>query len=1145
VASDPAVSAWVVANAGTGKTHVLVNRIIRLMLAGTLPERILCLTFTRAAAAEMSQRLLEVLGAWVGLDDKSLAREIAAVTGGHTADLAGARRLFARALETPGGLKVQTIHAFCERLLQRFPVEAGVTPGFRVLDPTAAGTALAAARSAVLTGADGDGEVANQVAAVAVHADLEDLTELVGQLINERGRLGGALASEEAVEETLDRLARFLGLEPGGAGPDLARALAALARDEELAAIAERLSDGAKTDQNTADALRHALAAADAEGRYAVLAGLTLRKDGEPRALSQLFTKAMADLGPRLVALQDGIAALAGRRKAAQVYEASAALVRLARRVIARYEHEKLKAAGYDYDDLIARTLALLQESAGAQWVLYKLDGGLDHILIDEAQDTSREQWEIVKLLADEFFAGEGGRGALRRTIFAVGDKKQSIFSFQGADPRLFDEMRAYFREKAEGAGGRFHVVPLETSFRSIEAILASVDTVFNQEPPPAGVKTEEGEVLAHQPMRVGEPGLVEIWPVERPPAEEEASPRRRPRDPRRRLAERIAKTVDLWLRSGEPLVPGGRPIRASDILILVQRRPVLMPLLVKALKGRGVAVAGPDRLALGDHVAVMDLVSLGRFVLQPADDLALAETLKSPLLSRDDGEPIDDDDLFAIAHGRGRESLWEALRRQAAAGAAYTRAVARLEAWRARAAASTAAAFYHGVLTADGGLRALESRLGSDAVDAVESFLQLAFALPADRSQSLRGFLEEAGGSDQEFRRDMGETADEVRIMTVHGAKGLQSPVVVIADAAAPAGGGNRPGLQLVRDEKGMLPVWRLRKELLPQALTAASASDDERALEEYHRLLYVAMTRARDRLYVAGSIASEDRYEGTWHQLVSAALKGKAKEVTLADGRKVLRMESAGTAAGDVATASPAGPAPPPLPAWARRLPARDGLAAPWVHPSALARLVAPVAEAPAERVSSPLDGDGEWRFRRGELVHRLLERLPEEQPAGRLSAARRFLALAAPEFTEARRDALAAEVMAVLEAPGLEALFGPGSLAEVPLVASIDHPVRGRLMISGRLDRLAVTPAEIVIADFKTSRPVPADPEGADPAHVAQLAAYRAALASLYPGRAVRTLLVWTDGPKVMEIPRQMLDRALSGECSLSRGVARRPA
>ncbi len=1137
-ASDPAVSAWVSANAGTGKTHVLVNRIIRLMLDGAAPERILCLTFTRAAAAEMSSRLVEALGRWIALDDDTLEGEIATITGGRAvADLTSARRLFARALETPGGLNVQTIHAFCERLLQRFPVEAGVTPGFSVLEPTTAKAALVAARSAVLGGADGDGEIVGLVDTLALHLGLDDLTDLLGNLIDERGRLGGALDSEAAVEATLQRLASVLGLQPDGTVPDPASDLAAAMGVEEMHGIAERMAGSDKaTDRKTVDALRDAIAAPDGVARLAALAAKFVKANGEPVADSTLCTAAMGEHRERLARLRDEVARLADLHKGAGILAATSALLRLGRRVMARYEHEKRQLAGYDYDDLIARTLGLLSESSGAQWVLYKLDGGLDHILIDEAQDTSPDQWEIVRLLADEFFAGEGSRDGLVRTVFAVGDKKQSIFSFQGADPALFDRMRDYFSGKVAAAGADFTAMPLETSFRSVDAVLSSVDAVFNHGPAADGVRTAPGEVMVHQAIRAGEPGLVEIWPVERPPAanaeEPPSLPRRKPPDARRRSAELIATTVEGWWRDRVPLMPGGPPIRPRDVLILVRQRPFIMPSLVKALKERGVPVAGPDRLDLADHVAVRDLVSLGRFVLQPGDDLALAETLKSPLLARDDGHPIEDGDLFTIAHDRGKESLWTALQRNVVGGASYSEAVKRLQTWQVKAASATAGAFYQDVLAAGGGLKALQGRLGNDAVDAVENFLQLAFAMPREKVQSLREFLDAPGGLDQEFKRDMGEAAGEVRIMTVHGAKGLQAPIVILADAAPTPDRSRNPGLKLLSmGDEPPLPVWQLKASLCPKVLTQRLAQNDDRALEEYNRLLYVAMTRARDRLYVAGAVTARQRYEGSWHEMVSAALAPRAVEVTLTDGRQALRIEDPGTLA---ASAEPpaAPPLPPvPLPDWALAAPARHETARPWVSPSAIRARLRPEAASSSERIASPLAGDGEWRFRRGRLVHRLLQILPDQPGDARRATAERFLAHAAPEMPPARHEALIAEVLDVMAAPAIAALFGPGSLAEVPLVAEIDHPALGKFMVSGRLDRIAVREAEVLIADYKTNRPVPVEPEEADPAHIAQLAAYGAGLETIYPGRRIRAFLVYTDGPHSMELPETVLRAALT--------------
>ncbi len=1136
-ASDPAVSAWVSANAGTGKTHVLVNRIIRLMLEGAVPERILCLTFTRAAAAEMASRLVDALGSWIALGDDALRHRIADITGGRAvARLAGARRLFARALETPGGLKVQTIHAFCERLLQRFPVEAGVTPGFTVLEPTTARAALVAARSAVLGGADGAGEIVDLVETLAVHLGLDELTDLVGKLIDERGHMQGILESDEGMVTTLRRLAAVLDLQPDGSPPDPGAALAAVMSDEEMRAIAGQLATSDKvTDRKTAEALSNALAVPDGAARLAALAGKFLKGNGDPIADSTLCTAAMGEHRGRLATLRDEVARLSEFQKAAGVHSATSALLRLGRRVMARYEREKHLIGGYDYDDLIARTLMLLKVSDGAQWVLYKLDGGLDHILIDEAQDTSPDQWEIVRLLADEFFAGEGSRDGLVRTIFAVGDKKQSIFSFQGADPALFDQERDHFAARVRLAGQAFKPIPLQTSFRSVKAVLSAVDDVFNHGAAAVGVKTEPDENMVHHAIRAGEPGMVEIWQVgETETAKDEATKdtRHKPGDPRRQVAEKIAATIFGWLWRREPLYPGGPPIAPRDILILVQKRPVLMPLLVKELKKLGVPVAGPDRLDLADHVAVRDLVSLGRFVLQPGDDLALAETLKSPLLASDDGKPIDDDDLFTIAHGRGKQSLWTALCRHVAAGAPYGEAVERLRAWQERAASATAGEFYQDVLAAGGGLKALQGRLGNDAVDAVENFLQLTFAMPREKVQSLREFLDAPGGLDQEFKRDMGEAAGEVRIMTVHGAKGLQAPIVILADAATPAGGGGKPGLHLITSRDGAaLPVWYLKKDLLPKVLKTARDVVDASALEEYNRLLYVAMTRARDRLYVAGAVTAKQRYEGSWHEMVSNALGSRAVEMTLPDGRHAWRIEDPGTPLTDVKPPAPPPPQAPPLPDWALATPTRHETAPPWVSPSAIRALMRPETAASSERIASPLAGDGEWRFRRGQLVHRLLQILPDRPEDGRQAMAELFLAHAAPEMPPARHQALIAEVLGVIGAPAVAALFGPGSLAEVPLVAEIDHPGLGKFMVSGRLDRLAVRDDEVLIADYKTNRPVPHGLDEADPAHIAQLAAYWAGLETIYPGRRIRAFLVYTDGPFSMELPETVLRAALT--------------
>ena len=667
-AAAPAASVWVAASAGTGKTKVLTDRVLNLLLEGTEPGRILCLTFTKAAAAEMANRLNRRLGQWATMPEADLAAEIHELAGAAPdADrLDAARRLFARVLDTPGGLKIQTIHSFCQAVLARFPLEAGIAPHSQVAEERTAAELLEAARNLLLhrARAGGDAALAAALATVTRHVAQSEFGALMQALIAERGRLRRLLAAQGGVEGVVARMREVLDLPAGASEAALLEAAcadAAFAADGLRAACAA-LDGGSDAERERAAAIRRWLD--DPAGRAAGLDAYReafFAKSGEVR--KKLVNKKTADLcpdaAPALLAEAERLAALQTQCNAVVVAEATGALLRLAAGLLEDYEALKRARGLLDYDDLILATRDLLRDRSAAAWVLYKLDGGIDHVLIDEAQDTNPDQWEVVAALAEEFFAGEGGREAAR-TVFAVGDGKQSIFSFQRADPARFEAMRAHFRERAAAAESGWDDVSLDVSFRSAPAVLAAVDAVFAG---PAGDGVvPPGLRLRHHPHRQGHAGLVELWPPVAPaedggvsvweaPCAYAASP-----SPQARLAEAIAEVIRGWLDRRETLPSRGRPIRPGDVMILVRRRTAFVEETVRALKLRGIPVAGVDRMRLTEQLAVEDLIALGRFLLLPEDDLTLAALLKSPLIG------LDEDQLYALAVDRGRRSLWERL---------------------------------------------------------------------------------------------------------------------------------------------------------------------------------------------------------------------------------------------------------------------------------------------------------------------------------------------------------------------------------------------------------------------------------------------------------------------------------------------------
>ena len=1119
-ASDPRGSAWVSANAGAGKTYVLAQRVLRLLLSGADPARLLCITYTKAAAAEMSNRVFEWLSEWTTLPDDALRQKIAEIEGRPPKPeaLARARRLFAAAVETPGGLKIQTIHAFCERLLQQFPFEASVTAGFTVLEERGSAELLAEARAEVLVETGEDGPLTEAIADLLRRLSDTGFDDLLRAVLGRRGaflewlREGGDLAA------ALERLRDRLGLAPGdGEAAVMAEILTGphLPRSEWLS-VAAALATGSKAVAELGGFLAAAAGAdADADALDAYLSVFIAPSSGEERKrfLTKPFIAEFPDLADRLEREKARVAGLMDRLAAARLLAANASLFTVADAVIGRYQSLKAARGFVDFDDLVERT-AMLLGRADAGWVLFKLDGGLDHVLVDEAQDTSPRQWEIVEKMAGEFFAGEGARAA-NRTVFAVGDIKQSIYSFQGADPSRFDAMRRLFEARAGEAGKAFGYVPLRLSFRSTPTVLRAVDAVFEEGPATAGVILPEApEQVIHEAIRENEPGLLELWDIEEPAESEDIAPWDAPLDvdragsPESRLAERIARTIRAWLDTEEPLAATGAPIRPGDVMILVARRAPFAEPMIRALKSQNIPVAGADRLVLTDHIAVMDLMAVGRFALMPEDDLNLAALLKSPLIG------LSEDELMALAIGR-RGALWRTLQAAAADDDRLAEIRDRLADWRARAGFEKPYEFYARILGRDRGRKAFHRRLGAEAFEALDEFLSLALAYERAETPSLAGFLAWLAAAPAEVKRDMDKGRDEVRVMTVHGAKGLEAPVVFLPDTCRATTGRGVGPLFRFDDGLGAPLVWAQSKQVDCAATRALRATAERQRAEEANRLLYVAMTRARDRLYVAGFKTNANRLpDGAWHGLMSNALAPILAPAETPDG-PVRRYIGPG---------APAQPRPPAEAVLAApELPAWVGADAPRERPA-----VAPLAPSRlAEHVAS---GEGEARgrkeaMRRGTVLHRLLEALPEIAPQDRRTAGERALAVLAPDWPEETRAGYLAEVLAILDDPAFASVFAPGAQAEVNIAG---RQAPGGAPLIGQIDRLAVTDHDILIVDYKTDRTVPETPDDVPAAYLAQLAAYGALAARIWPDRPVRAALLWTAAPRLMPLPRDLLER-----------------
>ncbi|WP_425079471.1 double-strand break repair helicase AddA [Ruegeria denitrificans] len=1100
-AARPDASTWLAANAGSGKTRVLTDRVARLLLDGVQPQHILCLTYTKAAASEMQNRLFKRLGEWAMLDNSSLLEQLTdlGVPGEISSDkLAQARTLFARAIETPGGLKIQTIHSFCASLLRRFPLEAGVSPQFTEMEDRAA----ALLREEIVEDFAA-GPQAGLIEDVARFVTDTGFDKLTAALTQKRNLFVQPLGWSDLLHR-FDLPAGFdetalLGRVFLGGEVDLIRSM--------LPALTESGGNNAKAAAKLAGFNEARLV------HLPMLESVFLTGKGakEPftAKLNAFPTKplregVLADRMPQLEAFMLRIETAREQRLALVAAQKTAVLHRFAAAFLPEYERRKQLRGWLDFDDLILRARQVLNDPAVAEWVLYRLDGGIDHILVDEAQDTSPDQWDVIEKLAQEFTSGEGARSGVERTIFVVGDKKQSIYSFQGADPQAFDRMQEEFGRRLAESGSKLWDSTLEYSFRSSSAILTLVDILFENRSDAGFHKDSQ-----HRAFKTDLPGRVDLWPVVEKVADTEDGDWTDPVDrPGARhhtviLAEKVAQSIKDMIERGETIPEDGKPgqfvrrkVQPGDFLILVQRRSDLFAEIIRACKALHLPIAGADRLKVGAELAVKDLAALLSFLATPEDSLSLATVLKSPLFGWSEQQ------LFDLAHRRKEQFLWAALRNRAEE---FPETLSVLNDLRSQIDFLRPYDLIERILTRHDGRRKLLGRLGAEAEDGINALLSQALAYERTDIPSLTGFLVWMQTDDLEIKRQMSGVGNRIRVMTVHGSKGLEAPIVILPDT------GKR---QPPRDAEIMLasgtPLWKVSADASPNLISQAREEARSREENERLRLLYVALTRAEKWLIVAaaGDLGKDGN---SWYQMVEAAMnRAGAAQVP---GSNIRRLSHGDWDALPLVDQ-------PNTDVWPVDLP--DMFHHPAPDPVAPASTLSPSDLGGPKALPGDAGLDEETAKLRGTRLHLLLEHLPEAEKDLWPELCARLL----PDMQETDRQEILNEAATVLTAEGLQPVFAPDTLAEVPIAAALN----GQRM-HGVVDRLIVSETEVHVIDFKSNATVPDRAEDCPEGLLRQMGAYAQALAQIYPDHGIRTAILWTRTASLMWLPHDLVTDALA--------------
>lgn len=1122
-AARPDQSVWVNASAGTGKTKVLTDRVLRLLLPrkgeepGTPPHRIMCLTFTKAAATEMEVRIHETLREWAIFSDTQLRNALESKLLGEPPEpnqLRAARELFAKVLDSPGGLNIMTIHSFCQSVLGRFPIEANLPPHFKLAEDAQSAALLQQANNTVIGNIQSltDAQLAQSLSRIASELTEDNFQKLLSKnLLREITQLKKLKEACPTIDGLNTHIAQTLNIDPRD---DENRAIAdfCIVQNSDLGHIRKILLGGEKSHKAISDKLQIWIEA-ETDTRISGFwdyTTLLATQAGTPRQFKKLerehpeLTGMIGQEVARINETRNRINAIKNR-------DTTFALLHVGYAIIEEYERLKSRLALLDYEDLIAKTLELLSGKtsniANALWVMFKLDGGIDHMLIDEAQDTNPEQWQIIKKITQEYFTGHGQTN-IARTVFVVGDEKQSIYSFQRAAPQEFARMQNDYKAKLAQIDDNLHIEDMITSFRSTKSVLRLVDETFAPDIMRSGMGPQK---LRHIPFhtRAKQPGHVEIWPIieaqeteklkwELPLSISEG------KNVQAELASQITTQIKHWLDTGKKLTAYDRPIEPRDILILVRTRSALVNHLVKKLKDAAIPVSGVDRMVLSSALVVQDMLAIARFALLPSDDLSLATILKSPLFG------LQDTDLIEIAARRpSGQTVWDALQGHKT----YASIIAFCRQLITRAEKESPYVFFSRLLQEScpahqsSGLQAIFTRLGFDARDPLEEFLNAALSAEKESGTSLQAFVQTIGKSEVEIKRELDSADNAVRIMTVHGAKGLQAPIVFLPDTLSSA---SRLDKLIWPDKTGLAaPLWCPRKNDHSRIYDAAFEQYSGLMDEESRRLLYVALTRAEEQIYIGAAKKEKAKLDGSWYEALSAAFDRMEDTQTIEDGRRFVY-----------------NPATEDAPDKKKDKDVVEKILisdAHWLHTPMPEEERPPRPLTPSRPSESdpahisPLLASANHRFKRGNIIHALLQTLPDIAEEKREAAAQLHLKSPAHALNTEEQKEIVKEVMAVLTHSDFAPIFGPGSLAEVPITGMLDD----KTLISGQIDRLLITDAEILIIDYKTNRPPPKDTKDVPAQYIRQMEAYRRTLEKIYPDRPIRTALLWTYETSLMEL------------------------
>jgi ATP-dependent helicase/nuclease subunit A len=738
---------------------------------------------------------------------------------------------------------------------------------------------------------------------------------------------------------------------------------------------------------------------------------------------------------------QHRLVELINKRETAEIAKQTASLIKVLYRVRQIYTKLKRRKSYLDFDDLIDESCKLLTKSEHKDWVLSQLNYRTDHILLDEAQDTSLKQWQIIQALCEEFFAGQGARQA-ERSLFVVGDIKQSIYSFQGANPAIFRSMHQYWVKQAQ----EIQQIKSHRNFRSTKPILNLVDAVFSQKELLNAITPDE-EPIKHLPERAQDAGRVELWPLAVVAKknkkqddtvwllDQKSTLEERPME---LLAETIANTISDWIKNQRILPAKNRPVEAGDILVLVGHRNKFVEHLTKALKQAQIETTGSDRIKITDSMAVMDLIKLTEFVLNPQDDLSLAIALKSPIFE------VEEEELFLLAHDRAEKTLWERIEECAALTEKFHKIYQGLQSLLTKSADATPVEFYTDIINYS--RKKILSRLGKESSGYLDGLIEAAWQFEEKNTPCLGSFLQWLQSSNYTIKYDPSQNCNQVKIMTVHGAKGLQAPIVFLADTTDIPRNKNN----IVFDYDN-LPIWSDKYH--SKYCNTLKQRNQQNQFGEYLRLLYVALTRAEDELFITGWQGRPSK--NCWYKILEKTIK------------KTFNCEERIMAPMSDQAATIYYLASPQL----KQTEQQHSVAQTNKQEALPEFLKLPINRSiEAEKILYPSQQEQNIKIDDtaallGKAAHKLLEYLPQQKTLPSIGIIHRYLENYFPDLDKKLHGILTKSVIGAIKNPQISKFLSAKSIAELPVKGYIDDK-----KISGKIDRICLLHNEILILDYK---------------------------------------------------------------------------